>query len=131
MRLGDAVATFVQPIARGIDSVLGTDLEHCAGCAGRQQRLNQVSDQLFALLSRRAQDNDTSPMDYTVTKQTTAQFVIIGANTPEEAIEKAQKGEGQQSQGGQSWSATVRQGQGNPPGSVMGQAAALGIPHGR
>lgn len=124
MRLGDAVATFAQPIARGIDAVLGTDLQHCAGCAGRQQRLNQVSDELFALLSRRARDNDTSPMDYTVTKTITAQFVIIGANDPDDAIERAQKGEGQRSHSGQNWNATVRPQQPqNIPGGVM--------PHGR
>ncbi len=124
MRLGDAVATFAQPIARGVDAVFGTDIQHCAGCAGRQQRFNQISDQLFALLSRRAQDNDTSPMDYTVTKQVTAQFVIVGANSPEEAIEKAQKGEGQQSASGQNWNATVKQ-----PPSFAG--TPVGIPHGR
>jgi len=126
MRLGDAVATFAQPIARGIDSVLGTDLEHCAGCKGRQQRLNQMSDEIFRLLCLRAYLNDSSPMDYTVTKQVTAQYVVIGANTPEEAIEKAQKGEGQQSASGQNWNATVRQQAQN-----VGQGPALGIPHGR
>ena len=126
MRLGNAIATFAQPIARGMDVVFGTDLQNCAGCAGRQQRLNQISDQLFALLSRRAQDKDTSPMDYTVTKQVTAQFIVTGANSPEEAIEKAQKGEGQQSMSGQNWNAAVRQ-QLQSPGSAPG---ALG-PHGR
>lgn len=118
MRLGDAVATFAQPLARGIDSVLGTDLEGCVGCKARRDKLNQVSDELFALLSWRARSNDTSPMDYTVSKQVTAQFIIIGANDPEDAIERAQKGEGQRLQGGQTWSATVRQPQG--PGGAPG-----------
>lgn len=129
MRLGDAVATVAQPIARGIDSVFGTDIQHCSGCIGRQAALNQLSDELFALLSRRARDNDTSPMDYTVSKTVSIQFLITNANDPEEAIERAQKGEGQKSAGAQSWSANVVRPPQQFPG--VGSAAALGMPHGR
>jgi hypothetical protein len=130
MRLGDAAATVFQPIARGIDATFGTDLQNCAGCKGRQARLNQISDEIFTLLSWRAKSNDNSPMDYTVTKQVTAQFVIVGAADPDDAIERAQKGEGQRSSGGQSWNATVRIQTPQPP--ILGPGAALGIPqHGR
>lgn len=40
--LGDVVAIFAKPIARVIDGVLGTNLEHCAGCAQRQEDWNQA-----------------------------------------------------------------------------------------
>src|SRR6266446_6086764 len=91
-------------------------LPRSSGCCGR----NGLSDEIFALLSRRSRDNDTSAMDFTVTKTVTAQYVISGASNPEEAIERAQKGEGQRSQSGQTWNAIVRPPQGIPPnlGSV-------------
>jgi len=40
IRLGDAVAAVAQPIARVIDRVAGTDIEHCGGCAKRRAALN-------------------------------------------------------------------------------------------
>ena len=40
--LGDLVAVVAQPIARAIDRVAGTDIEHCAGCARRRAVLNRV-----------------------------------------------------------------------------------------
>ena len=40
--LGDLVAVVAQPIARAIDRVAGTDIEHCAGCARRRAALNRV-----------------------------------------------------------------------------------------
>lgn len=38
--LGDRIAAVAQPIARGIDSVLGTNVATCGGCKKMQQRLN-------------------------------------------------------------------------------------------
>jgi len=40
IRLGDAVATVAQPIARAIDRVAGTDLQNCGACKRRQARWN-------------------------------------------------------------------------------------------
>lgn len=40
--LGDAVAAIAQPIARAIDRIAGTDIEHCKGCAKRQKTLNNL-----------------------------------------------------------------------------------------
>lgn len=40
--LGDAVAVVAQPIARMIDSVLGTNVQGCGGCKARQAALNKV-----------------------------------------------------------------------------------------
>jgi len=45
-RLGDAVASVAQPIARAIDHVAGTDLEHCGGCKKRQDALNRLGRSL-------------------------------------------------------------------------------------
>jgi hypothetical protein len=39
--LGDIVASVAQPIARGIDAVLGTNIQNCGGCKKRQQTLNE------------------------------------------------------------------------------------------
>lgn len=40
--LGDAVAVVAQPIARVIDSVLGTNVQGCGGCKARQAALNKA-----------------------------------------------------------------------------------------
>lgn len=39
--LGDRVAQIAKPIARALDTVIGTDLEHCQSCAERQKWLNE------------------------------------------------------------------------------------------
>ena len=40
--LGDVVAAVAQPIAKAFDRVAGTDIEHCAGCEKRREKLNQA-----------------------------------------------------------------------------------------
>ncbi len=42
--LGDAVEMIAQPIAKGIDRVIKTDFANCAGCSGRKEFLNKISD---------------------------------------------------------------------------------------
>lgn len=37
------VAAVAQPIARAIDRVAGTDIEHCGGCAKRRDYLNSLT----------------------------------------------------------------------------------------
>ena len=44
MRLGDAAERFARPVARALDATLGTDLEHCSGCASRKERLNKLTE---------------------------------------------------------------------------------------
>ena len=39
--LGDIVAMFAKPVAGVIDSVAGTNLKNCGGCAKRQNKLNE------------------------------------------------------------------------------------------
>jgi hypothetical protein len=40
--LGDVVERVAKPIARVIDRVAGTDIEHCEGCASRRAALNHA-----------------------------------------------------------------------------------------
>lgn len=40
--LGDVVAAIAMPIARAIDRISGTDLEHCGGCNRRREALNKA-----------------------------------------------------------------------------------------
>ena len=40
--MGDVVAALAQPVARGLDRVFGTHLEHCPGCRERQESLNRM-----------------------------------------------------------------------------------------
>lgn len=40
MKTGDAIATVAQPIARGIDTVFGTDLRNCPKCNRMKNNLN-------------------------------------------------------------------------------------------
>lgn len=40
--LGDAVEVVAKPVAKAIDRVLGTNLEHCGGCARRKAKLNAL-----------------------------------------------------------------------------------------
>lgn len=39
--LGTRIASVLKPVARAIDGVLGTDLEHCGGCNQREEWLNE------------------------------------------------------------------------------------------
>ena len=39
---GDRVARVLKPIARFVDSLLGTNLARCAGCVQRQELLNKL-----------------------------------------------------------------------------------------
>lgn len=40
--LGDLVAVVAHPVAKAVDGLLGTDLEHCQGCAERQADWNRA-----------------------------------------------------------------------------------------
>lgn len=40
--LGDLVAKFAQPVAKGIDAMFGTNVQGCGSCAKRQQKLNEI-----------------------------------------------------------------------------------------
>ncbi len=39
--LGDVVEAVAKPVARMIDRIAGTDIEHCPGCARRRDALNR------------------------------------------------------------------------------------------
>lgn len=51
--LGDLVAMIAQPIARAIDTMAGTDLQNCKGCADRKDRLNEAAPFKLPIASRR------------------------------------------------------------------------------
>ena len=40
--LGDIAHAVAAPVARMIDRIAGTEIEHCAGCARRRDALNRV-----------------------------------------------------------------------------------------
>jgi hypothetical protein len=40
--LGDLVSKVAQPIAKGIDKAIGTNIQNCGGCAKRRNKLNQM-----------------------------------------------------------------------------------------
>jgi hypothetical protein len=40
--LGDIVESVAKPIARAVDRIAGTDIEHCQGCAKRRDALNRA-----------------------------------------------------------------------------------------
>jgi ADP-heptose:LPS heptosyltransferase len=56
--LGDAVAKIALPIARGIDRLIGTNIQGCAGCSGRREKLNDWGSRLRAWV---AGDRSGSP----------------------------------------------------------------------
>lgn len=39
---GDFIAKIAQPVARTIDSVVGTNIQNCGGCKKRQEALNNL-----------------------------------------------------------------------------------------
>ncbi len=39
--LGDIVASVAQPIAKTVDAVFGTKVQHCGSCKERQAELNE------------------------------------------------------------------------------------------
>ena len=51
VKVGGAVAAVAQPLARVIDRVVGTDIEHCAGCTKRREMLNNLTTD-FRRISR-------------------------------------------------------------------------------
>jgi hypothetical protein len=40
--MGDLVYKFANPIAHGIDAVLGTHIQGCGGCKKRREKLNEI-----------------------------------------------------------------------------------------
>ena len=42
LRLGDAFAVIAQPIAKGIDTVFGSNIQGCGGCVKRKDKLNRL-----------------------------------------------------------------------------------------
>jgi hypothetical protein len=49
--LGDAVAALASPVAAASDSMFGTSLSSCGGCAKRREALNQMVPSIIPTLS--------------------------------------------------------------------------------
>jgi hypothetical protein len=47
MKLGDAFHTVAQPVAKGLDKVLGTNIQNCQGCNQRREQLNNFGDAVY------------------------------------------------------------------------------------
>jgi hypothetical protein len=86
MKLGDAAALFAQPLARGIDSLAGTDLQNCGGCKNRQARLNEFSDAVVDFFAARIKEKK-SMAQYIVNKN-----ILVEADGPEDAVIAAKTG---------------------------------------
>jgi hypothetical protein len=52
MKRGDAIASVAQPIAKGIDWALNTDLQNCSGCNKIKSNLNAGMSLADALYDR-------------------------------------------------------------------------------
>ena len=65
--LGDMVETIAKPIAKAIDSVAGTDIEHCEGCEKRKNFMNKLGMTLQHLYSGRPmREPSQSDLEYLV-----------------------------------------------------------------
>ena len=40
MKKGDVISVIAKPVAKVVDAVFGTDIQHCAGCDKMQKDLN-------------------------------------------------------------------------------------------
>lgn len=56
--LGDMVEVVAKPIAKAIDSVAGTDIEHCEACEARREYLNRFGAMLLGKPHRDPTDAD-------------------------------------------------------------------------
>ncbi len=84
MRTGDVVHTVANPLAKGIDAVLGTKVAGCAGCKKMRENLNQgmsVADAIYERWFKAKQQGEK--MKYQMT-------IVIEADTFTKASEKAE-----------------------------------------
>jgi len=109
MKTGDAIATFAQPIARGIDAVFGTNIRNCPGCKRMQHNLNMGMNLADAFYDRFWNNNNkgNNTMQYVVNKTQTEQ-IAVEANDTKEAVAKAKNGEGKVTASSENFSAIER-----------------------
>jgi hypothetical protein len=84
MKKGDAIARFAQPIARGIDAIVGTSVSECVGCKSMRENLNSgmsVTDAIYERWFKAKQQGEK--MKYQIT-------VIVDGEKPSEASAKAE-----------------------------------------
>ncbi len=84
MRLGDAIDMVAQPIAQGIDSVVGTNISGCSGCKNMRDDLNQGMSVQDAIYQRWfAAKQQGGKMKYQIT-------VVVDAEKMSEAVLKGE-----------------------------------------
>ncbi len=69
LKLGDAIATVAQPIARGIDAVAGTNVAGCPGCNKMKQNLNEgmsVTDAIYERWFKAKQEGGKMKYQFTI-----------------------------------------------------------------
>jgi|SRR5882724_11610538 len=85
MKLGDAIASFATPIARGLGlpciDPATNQLRPESGCAGRQNALNSFSDAIFDRFWTNNKEKETNKMQFQI-------VVAVEANNVEEALAK-------------------------------------------
>jgi hypothetical protein len=94
MKKGDFIAAGAQPVAKGIDWILGTDIQNCGGCKTMQNNLNQgmgLADAVIArwFSSKQQQTGEEMKQSYVVTEQ----HVVMEADSPKDALSKHLAGE--------------------------------------
>jgi len=109
MKTGDTIATVAQPIARGIDYFLGTNIQGCGGCKQMQTNLNAGMSLADAFYDRfwSKHNNGDNTMQYVVNKTQTDQ-IAIEANDLKEAMAKVKNGEGTVTASSENYTATPR-----------------------
>ncbi len=84
MKLGDAIASVAQPIARRIDAVAGTNVAGCSGCKKMRDNLNagmSVQDAIYQRWFAAKQQGEK--MKYQMT-------LVVEAEKMSEAVAKAE-----------------------------------------
>jgi hypothetical protein len=84
MKRGDTIASVAQPIARGIDAVIGTNVAGCSGCKQMQENLNSgmsLVDSIYERWFKAKQQGEK--MKYQIT-------VVVDAEKCSDAVSKAE-----------------------------------------
>jgi len=85
MKLGDAVHFVAQPVAKTIDLVFKTNLQHCSACAKRREFLNNI----MSINSIPVHSNQTK----TPSKEPNLKAIGTGMEKVQEVIDEENKKE--------------------------------------
>ncbi len=81
MKLGDAISTIAQPIARNIDAIWGSDLAGCSGCNKMRDNLNAGMSMQDAIIERWFKKKEKGEkMQFQI-------LIVVEAESVEEALQ--------------------------------------------